>query len=193
MIPARWAISSLGLGGNANIHLPITAEAASAVAQPSYWLTPSVTPPSQTLSVSCWTPLSADQLGSCDCLPLQREPQQYCRDRKHAKPIWFCVVSCHILWFTFTKAIFNVLKKKITGEAANALCSCISALLKLAGRVLAVSTTCQHCPISCKVGGSEAASLAWQGLPQWAQAIPYTGHVSSWSRHAACCDTVAWP
>lgn len=39
----------------------------------------------------------------------------YCRDRKHAKPMWFCVVSCHILWFTFTKAIFNVLKKKITG------------------------------------------------------------------------------
>jgi hypothetical protein len=41
---------------------------------------------------------------------------QYCRDRKHAKPMWFCVVSCHILWFTFTKAIFNVIKKKITGE-----------------------------------------------------------------------------
>lgn len=29
--------------------------------------------------------------------------------------MWFCVVSCHILWFTFTKAIFNVIKKKITG------------------------------------------------------------------------------
>lgn len=41
---------------------------------------------------------------------------QYCRDRKHAKPMWFCVVSCHILWFTFTKAIFNVLKKKVTGD-----------------------------------------------------------------------------
>jgi hypothetical protein len=30
--------------------------------------------------------------------------------------MWFCVVSCHLLWFTFTKAIFNVLKKKVTGE-----------------------------------------------------------------------------
>lgn len=49
---------------------------------------------------------------------------QYCRDRKHAKPMWFCVVSCHILWFTFTKAIFNVIKKKITGESASSSADC---------------------------------------------------------------------
>jgi hypothetical protein len=30
------------------------------------------------------------------------------------KPLWFCIVSCHLLWFTFTKATFNVLWKKIT-------------------------------------------------------------------------------
>lgn len=30
------------------------------------------------------------------------------------KPLWFCIVSCHLLWFTFTKALFNVLLKKIT-------------------------------------------------------------------------------
>jgi len=24
------------------------------------------------------------------------------------KPLWFCIVSCHILWFTFTKAMINV-------------------------------------------------------------------------------------
>jgi hypothetical protein len=39
---------------------------------------------------------------------------QYCTNRKHLKPLWFCIVSCHLLWFTFTKAIFNVLWKKIT-------------------------------------------------------------------------------
>jgi hypothetical protein len=22
--------------------------------------------------------------------------------------VWFCIVSCHLLWFTFTKAVFNV-------------------------------------------------------------------------------------
>jgi hypothetical protein len=39
---------------------------------------------------------------------------QYCTNRKHLKPLWFCIVSCHLLWFTFTKALFNVLWKKIT-------------------------------------------------------------------------------
>lgn len=42
---------------------------------------------------------------------------QYCTQRKHLKPMWFCVVSCHLLWFTFTKAIFNVLWKKVTGAS----------------------------------------------------------------------------
>jgi len=36
----------------------------------------------------------------------------YCTNRKHMKPLWFCIVSCHLLWFTFTKALFNVLWKK---------------------------------------------------------------------------------
>ena len=38
----------------------------------------------------------------------------YCTNRKHMKPLWFCIVSCHLLWFTFTKAMLNVLVKKIT-------------------------------------------------------------------------------
>ena len=38
---------------------------------------------------------------------------QYCTNRKHLKPLWFCIVSCHLLWFTFTKALFNVLWKKM--------------------------------------------------------------------------------
>jgi endoglucanase len=38
----------------------------------------------------------------------------YCTNRKHIKPLWFCIVSCHLLWFTFTKALFNVLLRKIT-------------------------------------------------------------------------------
>ena len=38
----------------------------------------------------------------------------YCTNRKHMKPLWFCIVSCHLLWFTFTKAMLNVLFKKIT-------------------------------------------------------------------------------
>jgi hypothetical protein len=41
---------------------------------------------------------------------------QYCTDRKHLKPLWFCIVSCHLLWFTFTKAVFNVLFKKMVGK-----------------------------------------------------------------------------
>lgn len=41
---------------------------------------------------------------------------QYCTDRKHLKPLWFCIVSCHLLWFTFTKAVFNVLFKKMVGR-----------------------------------------------------------------------------
>jgi len=27
------------------------------------------------------------------------------------KPLWFCIVSCHILWFTFTKAMINVFSR----------------------------------------------------------------------------------
>lgn len=38
----------------------------------------------------------------------------YCTNRKHIKPLWFCIVSCHLLWFTFTKALVNVLFRKIT-------------------------------------------------------------------------------
>lgn len=38
----------------------------------------------------------------------------YCTSRKHVKPLWFCIVACHLLWFTFTKALINVLVKKIT-------------------------------------------------------------------------------
>jgi len=38
---------------------------------------------------------------------------QYCTNRKHVKPLWFCIVSCHLLWFTFTKAMINVLIKKV--------------------------------------------------------------------------------
>ncbi|KIZ03555.1 hypothetical protein MNEG_4408 [Monoraphidium neglectum] len=38
----------------------------------------------------------------------------YCTNRKHIKPLWFCIVSCHLLWFTFTKALVNVLIRKIT-------------------------------------------------------------------------------
>ena len=38
----------------------------------------------------------------------------YCTNRKHIKPLWFCIVSCHLLWFTFTKALINVLFRKIT-------------------------------------------------------------------------------
>eukprot|EP00879_Flechtneria_rotunda_P009977 GHRR01010433.1.p1 GENE.GHRR01010433.1~~GHRR01010433.1.p1 ORF type:complete len:1225 (+),score=296.26 GHRR01010433.1:1011-4685(+) len=40
----------------------------------------------------------------------------YCTDRKHLKPLWFTIVSCHLLWFTFTKATYNVIKSKITGK-----------------------------------------------------------------------------
>jgi hypothetical protein len=32
------------------------------------------------------------------------------------KPLWFCIVSCHLLCFTFTKALFNVLFKKMVGK-----------------------------------------------------------------------------
>eukprot|EP00878_Enallax_costatus_P000276 GHUV01000347.1.p1 GENE.GHUV01000347.1~~GHUV01000347.1.p1 ORF type:complete len:1266 (+),score=343.56 GHUV01000347.1:286-4083(+) len=37
----------------------------------------------------------------------------YCTNRKHLKPLWFCIVSCHLLWFTFAKAQINVIIKKI--------------------------------------------------------------------------------
>lgn len=36
----------------------------------------------------------------------------YCTSIKHIKPMWFCSVSCHLLWFTFTKATTNVLIAK---------------------------------------------------------------------------------
>ncbi|WIA15640.1 hypothetical protein OEZ85_002267 [Tetradesmus obliquus] len=32
----------------------------------------------------------------------------YARRWEHLKPVWFCIVSCHLLWFTFTKAVINV-------------------------------------------------------------------------------------
>jgi hypothetical protein len=38
--------------------------------------------------------------------------------------MWFCVVSCHLLWFTFTKAIFNVLWKKVTGARPGPAVAC---------------------------------------------------------------------
>ena len=44
----------------------------------------------------------------------------YCTNRKHIKPLWFCIVSCHLLWFTFTKALFNVLLRKITKKKVGA-------------------------------------------------------------------------
>jgi hypothetical protein len=47
-------------------------------------------------------------------LPLLLLSPQYCTNWRHLKPLWFCIVSCHLLWFTFTKAMFNVLFKKIT-------------------------------------------------------------------------------
>lgn len=78
-----------------------------------------------------------------DCLLVVFVLLQYCRDRKHAKPMWFCVTSCHILWFTFTKAIFNVLKKKITGTQMsklkmllNDLCQMLFTMQCTFGRVL---------------------------------------------------------
>jgi endoglucanase len=37
----------------------------------------------------------------------------YCRKRWHIKLMWFGTVSCHLLWFTYTKAIFNVLASKL--------------------------------------------------------------------------------
>ncbi len=43
----------------------------------------------------------------------------YCTNRKHIKPLWFCIVSCHLLWFTFTKAQFNVLFKMVS------VCACV--------------------------------------------------------------------
>lgn len=67
--------------------------------------------------------VAAHTLSVLMLLPMLCCALQYCRDRKHAKPMWFCVVSCHILWFTFTKAIFNVIKKKITGGRAHKYCS----------------------------------------------------------------------
>lgn len=41
-------------------------------------------------------------LPACPCLV------QYARRWEHLKPVWFCIVSCHLLWFTFTKAVINV-------------------------------------------------------------------------------------
>jgi hypothetical protein len=67
--------------------------------------------------------------------------------------MWFCVVSCHILWFTFTKAIFNVLKKKITGGTAvlltNRLCDavdgCASKIAALDSRTSFNDRDCRPC------------------------------------------------
>jgi hypothetical protein len=41
----------------------------------------------------------------------------YCRKRWHVKLMWFGTVSCHLLWFTYTKAIFNVLASKLSIKA----------------------------------------------------------------------------
>jgi hypothetical protein len=38
----------------------------------------------------------------------------YCKKRWHVKLMWFGTVSCHLLWFTYTKAIFNVLANKLS-------------------------------------------------------------------------------
>lgn len=74
----------------------------------SYLLSPAAT--------AAWSLLPLPPASNCYCR--RTAVLQYCRDRKHAKPMWFCVVSCHILWFTFTKAILNVIKKKVTGETS---------------------------------------------------------------------------
>lgn len=36
----------------------------------------------------------------------------FCSDISHLKPLWFVSIACHLLWFTFTKATFNVLISK---------------------------------------------------------------------------------
>jgi endoglucanase len=36
----------------------------------------------------------------------------FCIDLRHLKPLWYCQVSCHLLWFTFTKALLNILLAK---------------------------------------------------------------------------------
>jgi hypothetical protein len=37
----------------------------------------------------------------------------FCVDLRHLKPLWYCQVSCHLLWFTFTKALFNIILTKL--------------------------------------------------------------------------------
>jgi hypothetical protein len=37
----------------------------------------------------------------------------FCIDIRHLKPLWYCQVSCHLLWFTFTKALFNIILTKL--------------------------------------------------------------------------------
>ncbi len=47
----------------------------------------------------------------------------YCTNRKHIKPLWFTLVSCHLLWFTFLKAMCSVLIKKINKKKVRRSCS----------------------------------------------------------------------
>ena len=37
----------------------------------------------------------------------------FCTRVEHLKPLWFVSVSCHILWFTYTKAFLNVLWSRL--------------------------------------------------------------------------------
>lgn len=41
----------------------------------------------------------------------------FCLDRRHIKPMWFCVVSCNLLWFTFAKASFMTCIKQMLGKS----------------------------------------------------------------------------
>jgi hypothetical protein len=38
----------------------------------------------------------------------------YCRKRWHIKMMWFGTICNHLLWFTYTKAIINVLASKMS-------------------------------------------------------------------------------
>ncbi len=44
----------------------------------------------------------------------------YCKKRWHVKLMWFGGVSCTLLWFTFTKAVGNVLATKLSVKTKSA-------------------------------------------------------------------------
>jgi hypothetical protein len=48
---------------------------------------------------------------------------QFCTKLEHVKPVWFCSTSCHLLWFTFTKALWNIgVRNSLLGSTAG-LCT----------------------------------------------------------------------